>query len=195
MVSSFLILATCAWSQNSPTTIQVDVQANRHAISPLIYGVNLFEDANTTTILQDLNCPINRYGGNRASTYNWNANSDNRGNDYFFESISDDNFQPAGLRGDNFVTQNKNAGADSMLTLPMLDWMAKPGITQPFPCSYGRARFPDQQQFEEFDPDCGNGIGLDGKRLDGAVPSDAYVAHSLNDAQAWMQHTTGNFGT
>ena len=65
-----LALPTGLRAQNPPVTVSVDAAANRHAISPLIYGVNLFEDPDTTSTLQDLNSPINRYGGNRASTYN-----------------------------------------------------------------------------------------------------------------------------
>ena len=179
--------------QNPAVTINVDVQANRHSISPLIYGVNLFEDANTTTILQDLNTPLNRYGGNRASTYNWNLNSDNRGNDFFFESISDD-VQTAGARGDTFITLTKNASAEPMVTIPMLGWIAKAGTAQPLPCSYPRAKFPNQDLFgDQFDPDCGNGL-FNGAQIAGADPNDAFVANSLATQQSWVQHILGGFG-
>jgi hypothetical protein len=82
-----------------------------------------------------------------------------------------------------------------MLTIPMLDWMAKPGIAQPFLCSYPKTRFANQFEFDPFNSNCGNGIGLDGKRIGGAVPGDAFVAHNMNDAQAWIQHTLNTFST
>jgi len=53
---------SAAYAQNAAVTISVDVNANRHAISPLIYGM-AYAGAN----IADLNCPINRYGGNNAS--------------------------------------------------------------------------------------------------------------------------------
>ncbi|HYL99084.1 MAG TPA: hypothetical protein VEZ90_09035, partial [Blastocatellia bacterium] len=56
----------------SPVTISVDAAADVHPISPLIYGVAYGDSA----ALSDLNCPINRYGGNNASRYNWQLNAD-----------------------------------------------------------------------------------------------------------------------
>src|SRR5919108_1020887 len=192
-----ILLALCSSlsAQNPAVTVNVDAAANRHAISPLIYGVNLFEDPNTTSTLEDLNCPLNRYGGNRASTYNWQLNSDNRGNDFFFESISDDVNVPPGARGDTFASQTKAAGAEPMITIPMLDWIAREGTMQRFLCSYPRAKFPNQRNFgDPFDPDCGDGVALDGSLIDGADPNDAFVPNSLPTQQAWVQHIVGNFG-
>lgn len=189
-----VVLSAVAPAQNPAVTINIDVQANRRTINPLIYGVNLFENANVSTILSDLNTPINRYGGNRASTYNWNTNSDNRGNDYYFESISDDN-QTAGERVDTFVTLTRSGGSEPMITVPMLPWVAKAGTAQPFPCSYPKASFPDQASFDPFNPDCGNGFMPDGvTKINAADPNSAYVANSLANQQTWVQHVIGTFG-
>ena len=76
--------------------------------------------------LQDLNVPLNRYGGNSATAYNWQQNADNRGNDWYFESIGDTS-SVAGERGDTFIANTKTAGAKSMITIPMVDWVAKLG--------------------------------------------------------------------
>jgi hypothetical protein len=60
---------TIAWSavaQNAAVTVDVDASAGRRPISPAIYGV-AYADAAT---LADLNCPINRRGGNNRSRYN-----------------------------------------------------------------------------------------------------------------------------
>jgi hypothetical protein len=193
-----IVFAAMCWfacmsqAQNPAVTINVDVQANRHAINPLIYGVNLFENPNVTTILQDLNAPINRYGGNRASTYNWITNSDNRGNDYYFESISDDN-QTTGERVDTFVTLTRNAGAEPMITIPMLDWVAKAGTAQPYPCSYPLTKFANQDDFDPFNPNCGKGVN-GGLMLSGADPNDAYVPNSLPNQTSWVQHVIDTFG-
>lgn len=188
-----LCICLCAlpgYAQNPAVTVSVDVQANRHAISPLIYGVNLFEDPNTTTILQDLNAPINRYGGNRASTYNWNLNSDNRGNDNFFESISDDGNNPAvpGGRGDIFITQTKAASAEPMVSIPILDYIGQAGPANPFPCSYPIAKYPMQYAFDPFEPVCGDGLMPNGITLIDANPADALTPNSLATQQAWVQH-------
>src|SRR5262249_57180381 len=67
----------------TPVPVNVNVAANRHAISPYVYGV-----AHASTAqLADLNAPLNRNGGNNTSRYNWQLNADNRGSDWYFESI------------------------------------------------------------------------------------------------------------
>ncbi len=189
-----LSLGACAFAQNPATTVNVDVHAGRHDISPLIYGVNLFESANTAAILEDLNAPINRYGGNRASTYNWQLNSDNRGNDFFFESITDDAGTIPARRTDDFITSTKAASSEPMVTIPMLSWIAKSGIQQPLPCSYPRSSFPDQFQFgDDSDPDCGDGLAPDRTPINGADPNIAFVPNSLANQQDWVTHTLNVF--
>ena len=78
--SANIIVAT-----NSAVTIAVDAQLNRHAISPLIYGVAFASAAE----LSDLNAPLNRSGGNAETRYNWQIDAHNRGNDWYFISIGD----------------------------------------------------------------------------------------------------------
>ena len=76
---------TSAHAQNPPVTISVDANANRRPIDPNIYGV-----AHASTAeLNDLNSPLNRNGGNNTTRYNWQLNADNRGNDWYYESIAE----------------------------------------------------------------------------------------------------------
>ena len=77
------------------TVISVDAGANRKPIDPRIYGTAYA----TTQQLMDLNAPLNRYGGNNSSRYNWQANADNRGFDWYYQSIGDSS-ATAGERGD-----------------------------------------------------------------------------------------------
>jgi hypothetical protein len=65
-------------AQNASVTISVDIAANRRPINPAVYGAAYA----TTAQLQDLNAPLNRYGGNNTSRYNWQLNADNRGADW-----------------------------------------------------------------------------------------------------------------
>jgi Glycoside hydrolase family 44 len=104
-----------------PVTIAVDASADRHPISSLVYGV-AYGDAFT---LADLNSPLNRQGGNPTTRYNWQVNADNRASDYFFESIQYD--ATPGGHGDDFIAASKAAGAQAMLTMPMIGWVAKVG--------------------------------------------------------------------
>src|SRR5205085_8795408 len=74
--------------------------------------------------------------------------------------------------------------------------VAKAGLAHPFPCSYRRSKFPNQNSFGDvFEPDCGNGKVPDGSAMiSGADPNDAFVANSLANQQAWVQHTIGAKG-
>src|SRR5215467_5018994 len=118
----FLMAAVHALAQNPAATITVDASANVHPISPLVYGV-AYGDATT---LPDLNCPVNRYGGNNTSRYNWQLNADNRGADWYFESIAESSSTP-GQRGDDFVTDSRTANAEPMITVPIIGHVAKVG--------------------------------------------------------------------
>ena len=113
-----LLSPILANAQNPAVSISVDVNADRHAISPNIYGV-----AHATTAqLSDLNSPLNRNGGNNTTRYNWQLNADNRGNDWYYESIAEGS-ATAGERGDTFFANSRAANGQAMLTIPMIDWV------------------------------------------------------------------------
>src|SRR5437588_11448149 len=88
------LVSTLAWAQNPTASVTVDANASRRTIDPRVYGVAY----GTTTQLSDLNVPLNRYGGNNSSRYNWQLNADNRDQDWYFESIGDAS-SVAGERG------------------------------------------------------------------------------------------------
>src|SRR5882757_2798966 len=91
------VLSSAVLAQNPATTVTVDASVNRHPIDLRIYGVAY----GTTAQLSDLNVPLNRYGGNNSSRYNWQVNGDNRDQDWYFESIGDTS-SVAGERVDTF---------------------------------------------------------------------------------------------
>lgn len=98
---------TTAHAQSAGVTVRVDVNAQRRPISPLVYGHN-YAGASAG----DLNCPVNRLGGNNTSRYNWKKNADNRGSDWFFQSIADAS-PTQGERATTFVQNNKALGSHS----------------------------------------------------------------------------------
>lgn len=77
-----LLAATSAFAQT--VTVNVDASAGRHAINPEVYGVAHADAAS----LADLNVPLNRYGGNNTSRYNWQQNADKRGFDWVLREHS-----------------------------------------------------------------------------------------------------------
>src|SRR5689334_11337609 len=70
-----LVLAalTAAGAAADPITVMVDPGANRHPISPLIYGVNFGDDAQAAR----LRWPVRRWGGNATTRYSWQDDTAN----------------------------------------------------------------------------------------------------------------------
>ena len=170
-ILGFACIAIAA-AQNPAATITVDVNANRHPIDPRIYGVAY----GTTAQLSDLNVPLNRYGGNNSSRYNWLLNADNRAQDWYFESIGDPS-PVAGERGDTFIATTQAAGARAMITIPMLDWVAKLGAGRNKLASFSQAKYGAQTGSDaQWYPDAGNGIlKSTSKNVTGNDPNDANV--------------------
>ena len=73
--------------------LAVDATAGRHPISPYVYGMN-FADA---ALARDIRLPVNRYGGNATTRYNFRADTTNRAADWYFENIPNDNADPESL--------------------------------------------------------------------------------------------------
>ncbi|MBL8209504.1 MAG: cellulose binding domain-containing protein [Bryobacterales bacterium] len=172
-------------------SITVDANANRRPINPLIYGTNY---GNAAT-LPDLNTPLNRMGGNNTSRYNWQLNADNRGQDWYFQSIAEAN-ATAGERGDTFVSVSKAAGAQPMITIPMLDWVAKLGSNRGKLASFSIAKYGAQTDRDwQWMPDAGNGIWTNGQYVTGNDPNDANVRVDSVFQQGWVNHLVSRWGT
>ncbi len=166
------------------TIVSVDAGANRHAISDLIYGVN-FASSNQ---LLDLNSPLNRSGGNAETRYNWNVNAHNRGADWYFESIADNSAIP-GAETDLHVASSKAGGADSMITIPTMGWVAK---DRTFRWSYSIAKYGAQSDSDPFQPDAGSG-SLNGVKITNNDPTDANVLLDSTNQQNWVKHMTNQW--
>jgi hypothetical protein len=186
-----LALAGVPLFATAQTMINVNVTANRRAINPNIYGTAFATQAQLT----DLNAPLNRQGGNSQSTYNWNLNADNRGNDYFFQSIPDSS-ATAGERVDTFVTNTKAAGAQSLITIPMLPYIAKVTATRDYLWSFSKAKYGPQTAYDTWRPDSGNGISTatGNPYITGNDPLDANTPNSTATATSLVGHIIGKFG-
>lgn len=161
---------TLLTAQNPSQIITVNAGANRHPINANIYGVAF----STTADLSNLNVPLHRSGGNAETRYNWKINANNRAHDWYFESIADASSTP-GERGDTFISESKAAGAQPMLTIPMISWLAKVGTNRSILCSFSQAKYGTQTSSDPWMPDCGNGILLNGQQITGNDPKDANV--------------------
>ena len=167
------------------TVITIDADANRHPISPLIYGTNFA----TSQQLQELNAPLNRRGGNATTRYNWQSNATNHASDWYFESLA----EASGVAGDDadrFVDDSHAGGAEPMITIGMLGWVAKLGNNRQRLSSFSIARYGAQTDRDwQWFPDAGNGMrASDGKPVTGNDPNDANLPADALFQQALVRH-------
>lgn len=172
-------------------TIGIDAAANRHAINPLVYGVNF----GTQRTLADLRAPLNRSGGNSASAYNWRLDARNAGKDWYFESLA---VNPGDINdqfGERFVALTQAAGATPIVTISMLGRVAKLGPQRERLASFSIKRYGDQPNHDvDGDPDAGNGVAAGGKLIAGNNPDDATVPDDPQSQQARVAALVSAFG-
>jgi hypothetical protein len=191
ILSVWLLLSPAARAQNAGVTISIDVNAGRHRIDPNIYGVAHASAAD----LSDLNVALNRNGGNNTTRYNWQQNADNRGNDWYYESIADAS-AVAGERGDTFFSTSRSANAQAMLTVPTIDWVAKVAANRNKLASFSIAKYGAQTGNDwQWFADAGNGVLTNGQNTAGNDPNDANVPSNSSFQQGWIQHLVGRWGT
>jgi len=131
-------------------SVSVNAQANRHFISPYVYGGNGFTSVSQ---LSDLGLPFVRWGGNQTSNYNWQLHTYNSGADWYFEDFT--------LGGDDsvqFITDAQTAGSTPLTTMPMMSWVAQSaedGVNGHW--SYSIKDFGAQCSHDPYNTDAGNG--------------------------------------
>jgi hypothetical protein len=176
-------------SSSAALVISVDANADRHPISPLVYGVNFASPEQ----LRLLNAPINRSGGNATTRYNWKQNAHSAGSDWFFMSVADKGTAP-GASVDDWIKGNRTVGAQSMVTIPLIGWVAKVGPNRESLGSFSVKKYGPQQKTEQWHPDLGNGTKPDGKPLTGNDPTDANIKVPVAFQKGWVEHLTKTFG-
>jgi hypothetical protein len=153
------------------TSVQltVDVLTNRHPISPYIYGGSYPKDAATIT---DSGLTVVRWGGNGASTYNWQTQTYNADNDYYFEDFG--NKEIGDSDSAQFIKDVKTAGSNPLMTMVMLPWVAKTAENNNGHWSFSVAKYGAQCKVDPFNSDAGNGVKSDCTTNLTADPNDAY---------------------
>ena len=143
-----------------------------------------------------LNAPLNRYGGNTTTRYNWQQNASNHASDWYFESIADDSSAVAGEVGDTFIANSKNGGAQALLTIPMIGWAAKVDANRNKLWSFSVAKYGAQTGTDaQWCPDAGNGIlASNNQFVTGNDPNDANAAVDSTFQQGWVQHLVSTWG-
>jgi len=177
--------ATSAAATTGPA-LSVDVSAARHAISPDIYGLNGGDPAFSAEIGQS----VARWGGNASTRYNFKNHTYNTGSDWYFENIvADDQHSVEGV-----VKSDLDRGIKPVVTVPLIGWVAKDSpSSHPFACGFPATRFPQQDGFDQWDANCGNGQ-LNGQKLAG-VPTDTSIPQDASFDGEMVSHLVSRFGS
>ncbi len=109
--------------EGGPLAVDVDPGSVVGPISPYVYGIN-------SQAAEGLGVTVRRMGGNRQTAYNWEINASNAGSDY--RHVSDDwpctvlgykNCNEPAAQFLDFAADNKRLGAETLATVPMVDWV------------------------------------------------------------------------
>ena len=181
---------------NMPLTLSVDASANRHAISPFIYGMNFVDEA----LAAELRLPVQRWGGNSTSRYNWQIDAYNTGSDWYFENIANPNSDvgalPNGSASDKFVEQDRRTGTQTLMTVPLIGWAAKRRVeNHPFDCGFKVSLYGPQQSADPWDTDCGSGMIDSTTPITSNNPLDTSVAITTTFVVSWVHHLVDRYGT
>ena len=196
------LAAPPVWAANPAIVINVNASANQHPIDPRIYGAAWASAQQIST----LGLTLNRWGGNAMSRYNWIYSTANRCKDYYFFNIPDPVSSGDGANGksaDDFIGMTLGAGAQPVMTIPMLSLLPKDRSKR---CSYPKSAFPNQEAFSNpaWEPiDCGNGRFPDGDGVEGtgpriltaADPNNISTSYPLSHQGDWVQHMIDTHGS
>jgi uncharacterized protein (TIGR03382 family) len=179
-------------------TLAVDAAADRHPISDDIYGMNFADES----LAQDVHLSVDRWGGNATSRYNWQVNVGNAGADYYFIVQNLSSSTTPGADADAFVDQDRRTGTRSILTIPLIPWIAKGRSPV---CSYSVPPFTAGQfaPHNGFGPTisyggstCGNGwSGSAWVAVPNAQLTAVNVANTTANASSWIAHLVGKYGS
>ncbi len=164
-----------------PLKVSIDCKKKDHQISPLIYGIAFYPLWEYKSDHHwDLKPPARRWGGNHSTRYNfqlgeaWNA-----GMDWYFRNLTYTN--KPNWTWETFLEVNAEHGAGSVISLPMMGWVAKDTKSMGFPVK----DFPEQQDKEDS-TGAGNGRDKNGKWLKPGPPTLTSIEASPDFVAKWV---------
>ena len=206
----FLILCAMAWSafaQQTGPSLSIDVNANRHPISPDIYGINFYWTLPATTdptynaqsaAAMAIRPTARRWGGNDGSTYHWQFDVSNLDNDWYFEVLpgTPNASLPAGSTFNLYADQARTTGGKMLGTVPALGWLPK---AQQRMCSYSVTKYGQQCSVDPWWTTCGNGVVKSATCSSNPVyitndPTDAYAQYDQTFQQQWLTYLLTRYG-
>jgi len=184
-------------AQTRGPALAVDASADRHPISPLIYGM-AYPDA---ALAKEIRLPINRWGGDGTTRYNWQVDSSNAGDDWFFMAGGNDHPIPS-MAPDALVAAQKSYGGVALITIPIGGYINK---ATAWDSSFPVSLFGPQQKVNPYvhpivngqQTDAGNGRKPDGTPI--VLTREQILRVNMPNTpelqKGWAQHLVSKFGT
>lgn len=177
----------------SPVDVFVDRGADRHGVSPEIFGVCAGPG---DTLAQSW--PVVRWGGNSTTRYNWQIDTHNTAMDWFYMNIPDGDGVTNSV--DAFIDDIRAHGGQPLITLSTIGWTPK---LRRKDWGFSISKYGAQQSNEcsaSGNPpwctaDAGNGVLAAGGNVTGNDPLDTSFAITPSFETSWMAHIASRVGT
>lgn len=178
--------AAVAHASNGPS-LSIDSRYDRHTIPAEIYGWNFVDPK----LGKELALPLDRWGGNTTTRYNYTNAGYNNAQDYYWENQIGNT---AGDNADLFIGKDRGvSGMRTLLTLPTMGYVTSTSKNDA--CSFPKSLYAAQQDFDQYRTQCGNGIGTNGKPLNPPSPTTTSTAVDASFDKAWVQKLVQKYGT
>jgi hypothetical protein len=92
--SNTVTVTLSALATTAGPALTVDAGNQTHLISPLIYGMNFYTGSSDAAAAAAISLPVDRWGGNEATSYNYLYDSQGRGADWYFENYVNNSNPP-----------------------------------------------------------------------------------------------------
>jgi hypothetical protein len=189
-------LHRCLGATDPGPELAVDVGADRHPISPAIYGTAYPDPA----FAREMRCPLQRWGGDATTRYNWEIDASNCGDDWFFMSGSDATLASS-AGPDAMIEAARANGGQALITVPIIDWICR---SHDVDCSFPVSLIGPQQHLNPYvhplvdgrQTDAGNGRTIDGQPIALSAAQIARInrPNSPEFQRGWIQHLVRTFG-
>eukprot|EP01120_Amphizonella_sp_Union-15-10_P001190 TRINITY_DN1123_c0_g1_i2.p1 TRINITY_DN1123_c0_g1~~TRINITY_DN1123_c0_g1_i2.p1 ORF type:complete len:670 (-),score=130.83 TRINITY_DN1123_c0_g1_i2:21-1976(-) len=184
---------------NGPN-LTVNANQGRTPINPNIYGITIFWDSSNQQSLgnfaKEIGLPLNRIGGDGTTRYNWQVDTSNSGDDWFFMGGNGNSNPVPGASVDSYISTNNQYGTKTVVTVPIISYINK---FSAWHCSYPKNLYPNQQSYNPYihpnNIDCGNGKTASGSNILDTHVLDHDIPNTPEIQKGWIQHIVSKFGT
>ena len=194
-VANTAVKSSVTVTLNAPATaagpaLSVNTAAVTHTIDPLIYGMNSY--SMNTSLQSMVKVPVDRWGGDLTTRYNYQLDVANSANDYYFENAVNNNTAYPDVSDFNTQVQRDHTyGSKTVASVPLIGYTTK----RVRACSFSVAKYGAQKTTDPSNPDCGTGIKLDGSNVTGNDPADTSMTIDETFVGGWVTYLKQKFGS